>query len=148
MHTRERLATRQARWAVLVGAALAAAGCGGEPVGVVVGKVTLDGAPVTDATISFVPTNGMTVTTTIHPDGSYRAENVPAGVAIVTVVPIPGGGDEAAIHKSLKETAGKAPPPSPAKRIAVPTRYTDPATSDLRHTVQKGENVYDVPLKK
>src|SRR5262245_32782471 len=103
-------------WAVLAGPALI--GCAGEAVGSVTGKVTLgNGSPVTEGTISFIPPSGIPVTTLIQSDGSYRAENVPAGGVLVTVAGPPSMPEDIEHQKVIKEAGGKglAPPP-PARR--------------------------------
>jgi hypothetical protein len=119
-----------------------AGGCASAPPNATVsGTVTLDGKPVTGGAISFIPQNGNTVTAAINPDGSYVAEGVSVGEALVAVHP-PAQDDDA---RNRPKKFGTTPPPPPPPW---PARYTDGTTSGLKHTVQAGPNTYNPDLKK
>jgi hypothetical protein len=138
---------------VLIGPAAAAvvlaalAGCGGGPeTGTVAGKVTLDGTAVAGGTVSFLTSSsGVPVTVPINPDGTYQAEGVPAGEAVVTVAG-PGGSAAGEVIKKGASNKKKGPPPEPEG--LVPKRYADPATSGLGTTVTEAGTRYDIRLTK
>jgi hypothetical protein len=119
-----------------------ACGCASAPANATVtGTVTLEGKPVTGGTISFIPPAGNTVTAAINPDGTYVAEGVPVGDALVAVHP-PAQDDDA--RNRPKKFGTPSPPPPPPW----PARYTDGTTSRLTHTVPPGPSTYNPDLKK
>jgi hypothetical protein len=65
-------------WMMCVGVAVSAIGCSSTPqLGVVTGKVTLNGKPVTAGVVTMVAkSGGEPVTANINEDGSYRVEVV------------------------------------------------------------------------
>src|SRR5262249_30124242 len=63
---------------------LALAGCGGGT-GTLTGKVTLNDHPVGGGTVTFFSPGKGNVVADIHEDGSYTAENLPAGDVKVAV---------------------------------------------------------------
>jgi type 1 fimbria pilin len=64
--------------AALLLAALASGGCGKPQTALVSGKVTFDGTPLANGTISFVPAGGATATAGVPiKDGQYTAEMPP-----------------------------------------------------------------------
>jgi hypothetical protein len=143
------------RWLLAVGLAAATVGtggCGGEPVGMVSGLVTLDGKPVDGGTVSFLPpAGGVPVTTLIGSDGRYVASGVPVGEVMVGVQAP--GDDSGAAGEIIKNQGAKGgpqqAPPKPAVRF--PDRYADPSTSGLKVTVKPekdGQVTFDIPMKK
>jgi len=118
-------------------------GCG-EPVpktGTVSGTVLVAGKPLRSGLIGFIPADGRVVQADIQVDGTYKAENVPVGEAIVVLNPAPGDG--AAVQKRIKET-NEMPPPV---QSPIPKKYNDPATSDLRFNVQVGSNQFSPDVR-
>lgn len=115
-------------------------GCGNsQPEGTVLGTVTFEDKPVTDARIQLqAQETGTAVAAELDSEGRYRIEQpVAAGTYVVTVNPI----DNAPI-------AGEEPAGSePTQRTDIPERYRAPATSGLTTTIAEGENTYDVQLK-
>ncbi len=131
-------------------APLVATICGCSPaVGSVSGIVTVGGQPVTSGQVSFVAPTGMVFTANIDVDGTYKLGGLPPGEMIVLVfgppppVKLPAGGGAAA----KKFAAARSAPAAPASGPAVPAKYGDTGTSDLRYTVTAGANTYDPPLK-
>jgi hypothetical protein len=124
---------------MLVGLA-SEAGCGSAPAAAVRGKVALDGAPLDDATITFVPLGGDSrgaAWTTIK-NGQYAVG--PAGGL--------GTGPFRVEIRALRSVPGAAPtdPTLPApSREAVPARYN--SKSELTVDIHPGENTADFDLK-
>jgi hypothetical protein len=133
---------RHIRLALVVGAAVLAAGCGSAR-GRVTGTVSYQKKPVAAGTVTFYVVGHAPVAATIA-DGKYEAGEVPAGEAAVSVsCPSP-------------EPAGQSPSkkPRPGQRLVivstpplgVPTRYADPDSSGLKTTVEKGQNTFPIEL--
>jgi hypothetical protein len=113
-------------------------GCGARGA-TVSGKVTLDGSPLDDATISFVPTGSgqRQAAWTMVTAGQYKitsAEGLGTGpfrVEIRALRPIAGAKAEGDL-------------PTPAKE-AIPSRYN--SNSELVMEIKPGENTADFALK-
>lgn len=131
------------RWAVLfsmLSCLLAVAGCSSGLVDVS-GKVMLDGAPLDDATITFVPTVGgqREAGWTTVSGGSYSippASRLGSGQFRVEIRALRSGG------------AGKGSPSDPdliAAKEIVPSRYN--SKSELVAEIKPGKNVVDFELK-
>jgi hypothetical protein len=99
------------RATLLALAVLPAAGCS-SPNGTVSGEVTYDGQPVTNGTVTFLPTDGKgAVTGGPVTDGHYRVENVPPGPKLVLVeavkkVPFARSSEEMAQRHADKKAKG------------------------------------------
>jgi hypothetical protein len=153
--------------------AFQATGCGGPGKADVSGTVTLDGTPVHAGTIVFFPAQGSAISAEIK-GGNYTALQVPRGEVKATVDnnDIKGmvrrqspnalnsrgtGGDmpegsspevKAAFEKRKQESAERA---QRSKELIdnyrpIPEKYNDPDKSNLKFTVGRGPNLYDVPL--
>jgi hypothetical protein len=121
---------------------LAGCGSGLPPTGEVVGKVTVDGKPVTAGTVKFYPAKGDPVPTELGVDGTFRATGVPVGKARVAV--------ETIHFRNLA-----SPPPGIAKQLGgprikyvpTPEKYAKPDSSELQVDVQDGRAVtFDIEL--
>jgi hypothetical protein len=126
-------------WVVCV-----AAGCKSKvpASGEVYGKVTSGGKQVTAGFVKFFPEGGgEPVSSSIGPDGSYRATGVPVGHAKVAI--------ETLEFKDLTP-----PPPGIAKQlggprtkyVAIPAKYETAETSGLSCEVKKGAIEWDINL--
>jgi hypothetical protein len=87
----------------------------------VMGEVTLDGNPLSAGTITFMSHDNANVNAVPIDGGAYRTDGAPLGECRVTVDTdsVPGA-----------EKAG----------LVVPERYRDPAKSELKATIESGEN--------
>ena len=96
------------------------------------GKITLDGKPLPEGTITFLTKdkNAVAATAMIADDGSFKA-TVPVGEYKITVGP---------------PAPKKADPKDPPKKFPVPAKFGDPSTTPLQFTVKKGMNIYDIAL--
>ncbi|REJ89052.1 MAG: carboxypeptidase regulatory-like domain-containing protein [Planctomycetota bacterium] len=117
-------------------------GCGepAAPVATVSGKVTFDGAPVTNAKVQFDPTStGMSAVAEVGSDGSYTVtEPIPVGEYAVSVMPsfeTPVAGEE-----------GDQDFVPPEAREDIPPKYQNPGESGLTVTLNEGENSYNVEM--
>lgn len=128
--------------AALLGLAVAlCAGCGGAATGTVSGKVTVNNQPLKDGLITFLSDAGNRDAFSARiTNGEYRTDAMPVGTARVYITPPmemptegPQGGD-------------LQPPPKVVKKALVPEKYTRVETADLKLTVNKGENTFDVPM--
>ena len=137
----------------LIGVVIAScAGCGG-PTSTVQGTVTIDGEIARQGTVVFHPVEGgAKAYGSIADNGSYalrvgqgdlndpNAGDVPPGEYIITVVVnTPSSGRE-----SLGE--GDAGPPTPGPRLSA-EKYATAETSDLKHTVKVGKNVFPLEIE-
>ena len=133
-------------------------GCGGAtdhpPTVPVSGFVTLDGQPVSGATIAFVG-DGQTGLAISGPDGRFQlttfaeGDGAVEGEYKVTVVKMVGsdvasGGDDS---MEAAEAESKTKQVAATAQSALPSRYSDPETSGLQFSVKKGEaNDFTLPL--
>ena len=111
-------------------------GCGpASDMGYVTGVVTLDGEPVGNATIAFLPTVGRSSTGFTNADGEYELAQTRdrMGAAIgthkVTVA-----------QEALDVQEG-------VKRVKLPKKYGDKDKTDLTKTVEGGSNEINIKLK-
>lgn len=155
---------------LLLGLAACALGMTGCPGGVAVldteyvkGVVTLDGKPVPEATVMFVPvTEGQGTSATGRTDasGAYQltAANTGGAAATAEAGTLPGEyyvgviksvtetpmSEEEAHEKGVKYVA-PSPGAAPKMTHVVPQKYNNPRESGLKVTVQEGSN--DIPLE-
>lgn len=127
---------------ILVIVSICQMGCGrkgdGPETATVTGQVKLDGTPLAEGGISFMPSDGVGIPSGAKiVNGAYRAE-VPLG--------------EKRIEIRAPKVIGQKPaydaPDSPKIDIIeekVPARYN--ANSELKATVVKGSNTFDFPLE-
>jgi hypothetical protein len=122
-----------------VAVVLLAAGCSfGPSTGTVSGEVTLDGAPLKEGTIDFVPADGKTssASATIT-DGKYKVDAVPVGEKIIKI--------------SAPRVVGKRPvydtkdsPTVDEVKELIPEKYN--IRSDQKYTVAAGKQEKSFPL--
>jgi hypothetical protein len=135
-------ATWSSRVVLLGVVCLSPAGCGDAQLktAVVRGKVTFNGKPVPNGTISFIPTAGPTATGEIQPDGSFtlttyrKGDGAVLGRHTVVIVAMED------MSTRLPEARNPLPPP------IVPEKYTSLATTDLRREVKDEVNDFAFDL--
>ncbi|HEY1378351.1 MAG TPA: hypothetical protein VGF55_16250 [Gemmataceae bacterium] len=120
-------------------ALVAAAGCTAKKP-VLSGVVTLDGQPLDNGSITFIPVagDGQTAGATLGPDGRYRVAVSPTKMKVVIRAAKVVG------KRKMYET-----PDSPMVEIyeeVLPARYSDTNKSELTVTVEPGEHEHDFPL--
>lgn len=120
---------------------LALTGCGGaKPAGKVSGKVTHNGAVVTNAAIVFEnQAAGVSVKVNLGPDGTYTAKTadsigLPPGAYNVAVTPSQVAATDD-VPLVAAPTEGDQDPAS-----TIPAKYHSPATSGLTAEVKAGDN--------
>lgn len=124
------------------------------------GLVTLDGAPVADATVTFTPVasgTGAMATGTTDASGKYRLTAVAPGYS-----PKPGSGTLPGEYNvgvvkvqmpefptstdAIKPQEGQRPSAAtPTLTYVVPQKYENPASSGIKKTVKEGKN--DIPIE-
>lgn len=127
------------------------------------GVVTLDGTPVPEATVMFVPVTegqGMSATGRTDASGVYKLTAAATGEATATAEggTLPGeyyvgviksvtetAMSEEEAHEKGVEYVAPAPGQAPEVTHVVPQKYNDPKESGLKVTVQAGRN--DIPLE-
>jgi hypothetical protein len=127
--------------------ALAACGCGGE--GDLRGKVTFNGKIVSFGTVLLVAPDGLAKVGPIQADGSFHISKIPLGeVQLAVNSPDPQAMfvADAASHKG-PATRPPAVEGDPSKWFPLPAKYRHVATSELKYTIKKGENIFDLELK-
>jgi hypothetical protein len=121
------------------------AGCGrGERLGEIGGRVTLDGTPLTEATVMFASDGvGVARMASVDASGSYAikthaAVGLPPGRYEVSIVPGVIGNPLAGGSAPLQ-----APPGAPRAREVrrIPKRYQSAQTSDISIEVRAGKNL-------
>lgn len=129
----------------LLGIALALTmGCGDKGSGVISGKVTVDGKPVTHGSIVFMSQVGKKDAFTAGIiEGEYTTEPIPVGATKIYIVSreVPPGGPGGG-GNDLQKSAPKASP----KVVIVPDKYGSAETSGLTYDVIKGEQKKDFEL--
>lgn len=133
------LATRYATMLMLTGVFLCAS-CSrrdtGPPRYPVSGVLTYKGKPISDARISFTSSElHVRLAADTNPDGTFEvrtatADGLPVGEYSLTVRPAPGG-DEENINMNRPE---------------IPKRFWTAKTSDLRRSVEEGQNSIELSL--
>ncbi len=123
---------------LLSGLAIAVSlGCGSsKPTGTVKGTVTLNGAPYADAGLVFLSME----------TGQGGAVDIQAGGTFELAEPLPTGTYTVYLSPKAAE-AGDQPKPVSIDR-AVPDKYWNEASSDLKIEVKEGENTIPLDLKK
>jgi hypothetical protein len=110
------------------------AGCGPnraqrEGRAVVSGTVTFNGKPVPGGIITFLSPSGATAGGMLRSAGNYYIEDAPIGKNKVTVDP-----------EAIKPELG-------SRYVQVPPKYLKPDMTDLKVTIEAGENRADFELK-
>ncbi|MDR2346447.1 MAG: hypothetical protein LBE18_10300 [Planctomycetaceae bacterium] len=110
-------------------------GCGGNNIGIgkVTGVVTLDGVPLQNAAINFIPTDGQGLNSMGGTNSSGKYEIFYADKK------------SGAVPGRYKVTLTTA---QPMENIPeqVPQKYVDFSTTDLEYEIKAGKNVIDIKL--
>jgi hypothetical protein len=123
----------------LIGCALAAAfGCGNSdrpdtlPAS---GTVRYRGAPLADAQVTFIPTEGQgrQATAATDAEGKFHLGTYAEGDGALS------GKHQVTISKAMPE-AGASDSPYPALKSVIPSTYSSPLTSPLVAEVKEGDN--------
>ena len=99
------------------------------PMAEVSGKVTLDGQPLSGATVMFVPEKGFAAAGTLQPDGTFRL-----------ISGRPGNGAVIGLHKVA------VMPADPLLDARIPITFRSAETSGLSAEVKAGKNSFDFEL--
>lgn len=127
-------------YTVLSGFIFLISGCGGEPeipTGQVKGKVSYEGAPVTEGVISFYSSElGVGASADLTEGGLYSiTDPLKTGKYAVTVLPPPEAPPQDAIPVSTKKEYKN-----------IPLIYRDPKKSNLEFEISEGENSFDLNM--
>lgn len=140
-------------------AALLAAGCGGVQTATVEGTVTLNGRPLADAEVQFIPdpaqgTTGPPASAYTDKDGHYRIAAGDAGGVVVgkhrvcindATIMMPGG---PAVDPADGGAAAGAGVPTGPRKPRVPAVYSDATRTPFNPVeVKPGTQTHDFPLK-
>ncbi|MDY3560114.1 carboxypeptidase-like regulatory domain-containing protein [Gemmata sp. JC673] len=134
--------------ASLVAFSLVLSGCSPAK-GVVSGRVTHKGKPVTSGSVTLIASDDLPYAAQIASDGSYSIPGVPGGsVKIGVTSPNPSGagrggrGAAAALSEAPREGPGTA---GAGSWVELPDKYTDPLKSGLSGAVS-GDTRLDIDL--
>jgi hypothetical protein len=125
-----------------------ASGCGDKAKGVVSGKVTYQGKPLANGTVTFVPEEGAPQHAEIKSDGTYRMTHAPMGLVKIGVESR--ASQESSAPKKMPrnpEDYGKLEKAMTGKDSLIPEKYADPNQSGLTFTVKKGQQKHDIDLE-
>ena len=135
--------------------------------GAVKGKVTLGTKSLTTGTVMFMNKAGLSASASITPDGNYDMPDAPLGECTVTVtvqaLPVDssvrarlkGKGPAMPAGPKMPENAGNpensspelpSGPNVPKEVVTIDAKYSNPDTSGLKFTVNKGEQTYNIEL--
>jgi hypothetical protein len=78
-------------------------------------------------------------------NGHYKCENVPLGEVNIAISSDAARG--LLMERSMVQAPNKQKPSLP-KFINIPTKYADPATSDIKTTITKGANTFNIEIPK
>lgn len=122
-------------WCGLVVAVFGLSGCSSgevpDPTASVSGKVTFQGAAVSEGMVNFYDSKrGNAASVKLGADGSYSIESVVLGDYGVFITPLP---------VEVPNDATKPAPPQ-ADPANIPAKYRDVKTSDLKTAVKAGSN--------
>ncbi len=154
----------------LLAAVMAASvGCGSSkpkavPTEMVEGVVTLDGQPVSEATVTFLPVQegaGASATGMTDSEGKYTLTAVGAGIGAqrgagtlpgeyyvgVEKVGLPDIPAAADLGESAKSSAASGRPQDVKVTYIVPEKFRDPVSSGIKVTVKAGQNNIPIELK-
>jgi hypothetical protein len=151
----------KSRMACLVVAAVLGTGCGSKPLGIK-GKVMLDGAPLSGASVEFVPEDGghsavgttdsegkFSLTTYKPGDGALRGEyRVVVKKSPQGALAKPDPSDNEGMKKVMLQEMLANQNRAPQKNVkgSVPSDYGEFAKTPLRQTVPDSKGIYDVEL--
>jgi hypothetical protein len=131
-------------------------GCGsGKKNTTLTGKVLYNGNPVTGGQMAFYPAEGGGIPVTIASDGTYTAVGLPPGEVTVTVetesinpnrkVPTYGGpGRQGGVVSPMPQGANTG---SSGTYVKIPEKYAKKETTDLKFSVEAGDQTKDIELK-
>jgi hypothetical protein len=132
---------RRVAWGgAALAALLALAGCGGGKDAEVSGTVTLNGHPVEEGAITFIPADGQGPTTGgVIKGGQYAVKKVPLGLMKVSI----------SKPRVVGQKALYPGPNSPKQDVTaedLPAKYNE--QTELTFEVKPGSNTKDFPLEK
>ncbi|OAI40644.1 hypothetical protein AYO40_04560 [Planctomycetaceae bacterium SCGC AG-212-D15] len=143
------------RWFVRLGVLLmlaAIAGCGATPRSpitgaTVTGSVRYQGNLVTGGTVRLVGVDdaNLSMIGPIDGHGNYRVVNAPLGEMKVVIETESARTDLRNFFK--KAPSENAPAGPPLKYVKIDPKYSDPNQTDLRITVEGGEQAHDIDLR-
>jgi hypothetical protein len=126
-------------------------GCSSGGRGSLAGKVTYQGKTVAYGTVMAVCSDGVTRSSNIAEDGSYRIEDVPTGMVKLGVVsPEPPDPGSFSGRQGGRGGGGETPRPPTIDRsrwFAIPEALGDPRNSGQETNVAAGANSFDIQLK-
>jgi hypothetical protein len=117
-------------------------GCGKpaeERTAVVLGTVTLEGAPLEAGTVLFMTEGGHAASESLAPDGSYTVRCRPDRYKVAVTPPPP--------PDPLGIPAGAAASRMPPSGKPIPKRYQDLGSSGLTVEAKKGNNRFDISMR-
>lgn len=140
---------RLTHWCGLV-LLLATAGCGGQRLVSVSGKVTYHDKPVVYGTVLALCSTGITYNANIEPDGGYRFENIPQGqvqFAVISPEPIEFDASARRAGRGGGPTPAAVPTIDKSKWFAIPDEFGDPRRSNITTAVNEVGTVYNIQLR-
>ncbi len=148
-HGRTRFLSRVAACAALGFAGLCVGGCGGGGMAPVSGKVTLDGQPLANVHVTFMPEGeGGASFAQTDSNGAYSLTHVSGSTGAVPgihLVTIEEDEQEEEVYEPEVETnERRVVKPKPERPSRIPARYN--SRSELREEVKAGSNQIDFAL--
>ena len=151
----QRVSMRLALSGLMAGCALLASSCGEsgerhpETGATLEGTITKGGEQVPFALVIVVG-QGASATGKVGEDGRYKVENAPLGEVKVGVNTDAGMGDYKSytMSQTYQGPESKKAKRATLKFVEVPKKYHDPETSELKTSINKGPNTYDIVIPK
>jgi hypothetical protein len=129
-------------------------GCGAGK-GTVSGKVLYKGQPLKGGNVTFSPEQegATTLSSRIQEDGSYTVQGIATGpvkIAVETESAKPPPTPQQLARRNVAPVPGDPNAESKeggaSRYVKIPAKYKDSATSDLKYTVQRGSQSFDIKL--
>jgi hypothetical protein len=148
-------AFRRALFGITVAGLVALSGCG-PGIGNLSGKVTYQTKTVASGSVILIASDGVPRYCPLQQDGTFHFGNIPAGevkLGVTSPNPVPDP-EKLAMSAPGAKRGGReqqdpitaTPTSDPKLWFPIPTTVGDPTQSNIKRTLKRGDNVYNIEL--